>query len=204
MGAKVAENGVFYLYTAFILIFARQEFYLYPLTSILFAIGLAALVMIATVPLYGALSDRLGRRPVYLFGSIFSGLFAFPFFWLVQSGQVYLMTLAVVGGLGVGWTAMYAPQASFFSELFNTRVRYTGASFGGQVTTIFVGGLAPFIAASLLNLAGKTWPIALYLIGLSAVTTLAVFLAPETVHRDISAEIEVHPDEEEVTPKIAA
>jgi MHS family shikimate/dehydroshikimate transporter-like MFS transporter len=186
MGAKVAENGAFYLYTTFVLVFASKSHPLYSRGAVLFAISLAAAIMIPAILLYGHLSDRFGRRPVYLCGALFTGAFAFPFFAMIESGSRTLMTLAMIAGLVCGWSAMYAPQASFFSELFNTRVRYTGASFGAQMSTIFAGGLAPFIAVTLLNRAGGAWPVAVYLIALAVVTVVSVLLAPETAHRNIS------------------
>lgn len=81
---------------------------------------------------------------------------------------------------------MYAPQASYFSELFDTRVRYSGISLGSQVATIFAGGLAPFIAESLLSRAGNTWPVALYLVGMAVATTVSILLAGETIHKKIA------------------
>ena len=137
----------------------------------------------------------LGRRRIYLFGAIFTGLFAFPFFWLVESKQPGLMTLAIVCALVLGWAAMYAPQASFFSELFGTRVRYSGASLGAQVATIFSGGLMQIVALTLVKSTGSYWPVALIVVVMAAVTTLAVFLANETAHKDIAPESEEYAEE---------
>jgi MFS family permease len=186
MGAKVAENGSFYLYTAFILIFAKSQYKLYTMSTMLYAVSLAAVVVILAMTFYGRVSDRVGRRRVYLFGAMFTALFAFPFFWLVETAQPALLTLAVVLAMVLGWAAMYAPQASFFSELFDTRVRYSGTSLGSQVATIFAGGLAPFIAESLLRSAGSTWPVALYLVGMAVVTMGSVLLASETAYKNIA------------------
>ncbi len=188
MGARVAENGVFYLYTVFILTYAMLPQIGFSRPSVLNAIALAAAVEIIAIPTYGWLSDRVGRRPVYLFGAIFTGLFAFPFFWLVETSRVSLMTLAVVVALVAGHSAMYGPQASFFSELFGTRVRYSGASLGYQLASALAGGLSPLIATALLQRTGVSWPIALFVVGLATVTTVSVFLATETAHREIAAE----------------
>lgn len=188
MGARIAENGAFYLYTVFILTYATQPQIGFSRTSILYAIALAAVVEIIAIPTYGWLSDKLGRRPVYLFGAIFTGLFAFPFFWLVETSKESLMMLAVVCALVGGHSAMYGPQASFFSELFGTRVRYSGASLGYQLASVIAGGLSPLIATALLQRTGVSWPIALFVVGMAAVTTVSVFLAVETAHVEIAAE----------------
>ncbi|MGH9769115.1 MAG: MFS transporter [Blastocatellia bacterium] len=188
MGARMVENGAFYLYTVFILTYATQKHIGFTSSSILTAIALAAVGEIFAIPTFGWLSDKFGRRPVYLFGAIFTGLFAFPFFWLVETSQTILMTLAVVVALVLGHAAMYGPQASFFSELFGTRVRYSGASLGYQLASVIAGGLSPLIATGLLQRTGDSWPIALFVVGMAAVTTVSVFLAIETAHGEIAAE----------------
>jgi MFS family permease len=183
MGAKVAENGIFYLYTVFVITFAVGRGL--QRTSVLIAISLASLFTMAAIPVFSALSDRFGRRIIYLFGSVFAGVFAFPSFELIGAGRVAPMTVAVVLAMAVGWAAMYAPQASFFSELFETRVRYSGASLGAQVATIFSGGLMQIVAASLFGRTGSYYPVALIVVGMSVITTLSVFLATETFRRDL-------------------
>ena len=188
MGAKVAENGVFYLFTTFVLIFASKDYAWYASydrKTLLFAISVASVIMIPAILFYGRLSDWIGRKPVYLSGTVFTAAFAFPFFMLVKSGDPNLMTLGIVAGLVLGWAPMYAPQASFFSELFSTRVRYTGTSVAAQVTPVFIGGLAPFISVTLMNRASSTWPVAVYLIILCGITVVCVVLSPETVKRPL-------------------
>lgn len=184
-GARLGENLAFYLYTSFLLTLA-VGYLKYNQVQVLNAISLAALLMIVAVPAYGWLSDLKGRRPVYLLGSLFTMLFAFPFFWLLETRQPSLMTLAVVLALVFGWATMYAPQGSFFPELFGTGVRYSGASFATQVATIFSGGLAPLIAEAMMKWAGGAWPIALYLVGMTAVTTVSVLSAPETYRGEVT------------------
>jgi len=185
MGARLAENGAFYLYTVFVLTYATQKVG-FTRSWVLTAISIAAVIELFTMPAFGALSDRLGRRPVYLFGAIFTGLFAFPFFWLIETSSNGLMILAVVLALVVGHSAMYGPQASFFSELFGTKVRYSGASLGYQLSSVLAGGLSPLIATGLLKHYGTSWPIALLIMGMALVTTVSVYFAAETAHSDIS------------------
>jgi len=189
MGAKLAENGAFYIYTFFVLLFADSIEL--KRTKLLMAISLAALLMMVTIPAFGRLSDRFGRRVVYLCGAVFTGLFIFPFFWLVATKQTGWVILAAVPALAFGWAAMYAPQASFFSELFDTRVRYSGASLGAQVATIFAGGLMQIIAVALLKETGNFWPVALIVVGMCAVTMASVLLSVETAHKDIRPKLEV-------------
>jgi len=188
MGARVADNAVFYIYTVFILTYATQPQIGFSRSAVLNAVSIAAVIQLVALPAYGWLSDSLGRRPVYLFGAIFTGLFAFPFFYLIESASPLYLILAVVIALIVGHSAMYGPQASFFAELFGTRVRYTGASLGYQLSSVLAGGLSPLIATELLRRTGSSWPIAIYIIGISLITTISVFLASETAHKDIVAE----------------
>ncbi len=187
MGARVADNAVFYLYTVFILAFATRPQIGFSRATVLNAVSLAAVLQMIALPTFGLLSDRLGRRPVYLFGALFTGAFAFPFFWLIETAQTIWLMLAVVLALVIGHAAMYGPQASFFSELFGTRVRYTGASLGYQLSSVLAGGLSPLIATDLLRRTGSSWPIALYIIVVALITLVSVFLASETAHEDIHA-----------------
>ena len=188
MGARLAENGAFYLYTVFVLTYATQPRIGFTSSLVLKAISIAAIIDVFAIPVFGALSDGVGRRPVYLFGAIFTGLFAFPFFWLIETSSTGLMVLAIVLALVVGHAAMYGPQASFFSELFGTRVRYSGASLGYQLASVIAGGLSPLIATGLLKRYAASWPIALFIIGMAAVTTVSVYWAAETAHTDIGGE----------------
>ncbi|MGA9774191.1 MAG: MFS transporter [Blastocatellia bacterium] len=185
MGARIADNATFYLYTVFILAYGVLPQIGFSRISLLNAISIAAVLDIFSIPAYGWLSDKLGRRPVYMFGAIFTGLFAFPFFWLIETSNTGLMVLAIVIALAVGHAAMYGPQASFFSELFGTRVRYTGASIGYQMASVIAGGLSPLIATELLRRTGSSTPIALYIIGVAFITALSVFMASETAHEEI-------------------
>ena len=187
MGARLAENGAFYVYTVFVLTYATQTKIGFSRTAVLVAISIAAVIELFSMPAFGGLSDRLGRRPVYLFGAVFTALFAFPFFWMIDSSNTILMSLAIVLALVLGHSAMYGPQASFFSELFGTRVRYSGASLGYQLSSVIAGGLSPLIAAGLLKRYNASWPIALLIIGMAVATIISVYFAAETAHTDIDS-----------------
>ncbi len=181
MGARFAENGCFYVFTVFVLTYATTELGV-ERTVILNGVLIASAVQFFVIPAFGILSDRVGRRPVYLAGALGLTLFAYPFFWMVNLGTPLAISLAIVIGMIVH-AAMYAPQAAFFSELFGTDVRYTGASLGYQLASPLAGGLAPLISTALLqHSGGQPWPVAIYLIILSAITLVSVWLAAET-HR---------------------
>src|SRR5436190_8120894 len=124
MGARFAENACFYVFTVFIYTYAGVVRGI-ARDTIIQGVLLASALQLVSIPAFAALSDRVGRRPVYLGGALFMGLFAFPFFWLVDTGVPVLVWLALVLGL-TATAAMYGPQAAFFSELFGTSVRYSG------------------------------------------------------------------------------
>ncbi len=181
MGARFAENAFFYIFTVLVLSYGTQQLGMSK-TSLLNAVLIGSAVQLVVIPWFGALSDRVGRRPVYLGGAMFLMLFAMPFFWMLDTRSPLVVSLAVVLGL-VGHSAMYGPQAAFFSELFSTRVRYSGASLGYQLASPLAGGLAPLIATQLLGWSGGApWPVVVYLAFMSVVTLVSVFLARET-HR---------------------
>jgi len=159
MGARFAENGFFYIYATFVLAYATQALGMNR-QDILNGVLIGALFETATIPAFGALSDALGRRPVYVFGAVFSALMSFPLFMLLGTKTPELAWIAIVLGLAVGHAAMYGPQASFFAELFGTKVRYSGVSLGYNLASIFAGALSPLIATSLMAAyKPQTWPI---------------------------------------------
>ncbi len=185
MGARMAENISYYVITAFILVYATEQTQL-PKQSALDAVLIGSAVHFAAIPAWGALSDRIGRRPVYLMGAAGIGIWAFPFFALADSGSFGGLVTAVTVGL-VLHGGMYAPQAAFFSEMFATRMRYSGASIGAQFASVAAGAPAPLIATALLAEYDSGTPVALYVIAAAVVTLVAVGLAPETRRRDLDA-----------------
>ncbi|WP_139003956.1 MFS transporter [Arthrobacter crystallopoietes] len=185
-GLRIAQNAFYYVYTVFILTYLTQVSGTDRNTG-LAAVLIASALGLVTVPLWGWLSDVFGRRRVYLFGAISSAVAVIPFFWLLDSGVFFLIVLGVVFGLNVGHDAMYGPQAAFFSELFSTRVRFSGVSLGYQLGSVLGGGLAPLVATALLAAGGgnPVWVI-VYFLGVSAITIIATLKAPETKDRPLS------------------
>ena len=181
MGARFGENGAFYIYSVFVLTYATQHVKM-PQQVVLTAMLIGAGLELMAIPFFGAMSDRFGRRPVYLFGAIATALWAYPLFRLLDTASPPLVWLALIVAFVFSHAAMYGPQAAFFSELFGTRVRYSGASLGAQLAAVLAGGTSPFIATLLLAKYG-TNALSLYLIFMAAVTIVAVLLASET-HRD--------------------
>jgi MFS transporter, MHS family, shikimate and dehydroshikimate transport protein len=184
MGARFAENGAFYLYTTFVYVYATLHVHL-DRNIVLKAIMISATIELAAIPIYGALSDRIGRRPVYLFGAVSTALLAYPLFWALDTASPSLILWGILLSLILGHAAMYAPQGAFFSELFGTRVRYSGASLGVQLSSVLAGGLSPIIATRLLQLGYGRGALSLYLIGMAVITIVSVILATETLHHDI-------------------
>ncbi len=178
-GIFFIANGGFYIFITFIVSYGKGVLKM-PGTVFLNGTLVSAVILFFTLPLAGILSDRIGRRTLCLIGAAFTALMAFPIFWLIDSKSVLLITLALcLAQFGTG--LVYGPLAAFFSELFGTNIRYSGASLGYQAASVFAGGLAPFIATALLGVDhGASWPVALYVAGMALITFVSSYLAPET------------------------
>ncbi|MFF4648908.1 MFS transporter [Streptomyces sp. NPDC001380] len=184
MGARMAENISYYVLTTFVLAYATTHVGL-PKQTALNAVLIASAIQFALIPLFGALSDRVGRRPVYLVGAVGVGVWAFVFFTMVDTKSFLSLVTAITVGL-VFHSAMYAPQAAFFSELFATRMRYSGSSIGAQFASVAAGAPAPLIATALLKGYGSSTPISVYVAIASVITVVAMLAARETKDRDLA------------------
>lgn len=185
IGARFSENGNAYIIQTFTLTYVATQLGMSDNVA-LRGVLIASAIGIFTIPLFGALSDRVGRRPVYMFGSAFLALFSFPFFWLLNTETSVLIWLAIVLANSVGVYSMFSPQAAYFAELFDTRVRYSGLALAREVSAPLAGGIAPFIATYLLSRTGTYWPIALYMVVLAVISLVALAFGPETYRRRIS------------------
>ena len=180
MGMRLAENISYYIFTVISITYATV-YIAVDKPVILRALLIGAAVQFVVVPAIGALSDKVGRRPLYLAGAVGVAVWTFVFFNLLDSRDPSKILLGVVVGL-ILHSLMYAPQAAFFSELFGTSVRYTGASVGYQLASIFAGALAPIIALKLLGDVsdGNTTAVGIYVAIASVLTIVAVYFAKET------------------------
>jgi len=182
MGMRLAENISYYLVKVISITFlTNNDVSADDLGVILSALVIGSVVHLVVIPAIGALSDRVGRRPLYLIGAVGVAVWSFMFFDLIGSRSESKIILAVVVGL-VLHALMYSPQAAFFAELFGTSVRYTGASVGYQLASIFAGALAPIIALKLLGTVeeSNTTAVAIYMTVASVITVIAVLAARET------------------------
>jgi metabolite-proton symporter len=193
MGARIAENVSFYLLTAFSLSYLTKAQGA-DSSFTLNALVIASAVHLVTIPMWGALSDRIGRRPVYLFGAVGIGVWAFALFALLDADSFWKSVLAITGGL-LFHGAMYGPQAAFFSELFGTKSRYTGVGIGSQLASLVAGAPAPLIALALLGSFEDPNPtrVALYLVACAVITVVAVLAYGETSKRDLAEDHAVVP-----------
>lgn len=184
IGARFIESGSYYIFSVFILSYATIQLQL-PKITILVSLLIASIVEIFTIPYFGYLSDQIGRRPVYIAGSIIVMLFSFPYFWLLQTKNTILILFAMIFALGIGHALMHGPQAAFYSELFKTQVRYSGAATAYHLSAALSGGLAPILATLLIAETNSTTGVSIYMILMGCITILSVYLAKETKHHDL-------------------
>ncbi|GAA5115268.1 MFS transporter [Pseudonocardia adelaidensis] len=183
-GAFFVVNATFYILISGMLDYATKTVGM-SRTAILWCVMAAGLTQVVTMPLFGALTDRMGsRKRLYLTGTVLMALFAFPMFWLVDTGSVPLVFLALLIGFTIHAT-MYGPQATLYAEMFPADVRYSGASLGYQFASVFAGGLAPFVMTALLAATGASWSVAVYIIACAALTFVAVATIKERFRRDL-------------------
>jgi len=179
MGLRMVENTAYYVFTIVVMTYMVTYLHL-PKSAAIAGVLIASVGQFFLTPLVGALSDRIGRRPLYVTGAVGAGIWGFVFYPSAATENPTIIAAAIFIGL-IFTTLMYAPQAAMFSELFGTSVRYSGASLGYQLASVFAGGLAPFIAVSLLGTVEErnTLAVSIYLAILAVITVTAVFFAKE-------------------------
>ncbi|MDB5786875.1 MFS transporter [Caballeronia mineralivorans] len=178
MGLRFAENGGAYIFLAFSLVYGK--FIGISGSVMLSAVMLAMIVEMFAMLGWGKLSDRVGRKPVYMFGALALIAMAFPFFWMLDTKQTPLVYLAFLLGTAVCHGAMIGTLPALVGELFSTEVRYTGVALGHEVASVFAGGLSPLIATALLAKYHAFWPVSVFLVLLGLVTVISLLFTRET------------------------
>jgi MFS family permease len=188
-GARFVEQMPFYIFTTFVLTYVVAHHH-YSKTFVLTAVLVGATVELFAIPLFSHMSDRLGRKRVYLSGAILMGLFAFPYFAALAYGGPVLVFVAVIASL-ILHAMMYGPQAAMIGESFPTHLRYGGAGLGYQLASVFAGGPAPLIAAWLLQKTGTPFSIAVFIVAAAVITVACVRALPDRSRADID-DVEVY------------
>ncbi|HWJ11811.1 MAG TPA: MFS transporter [Nocardioides sp.] len=187
MGTRFVEGFTFNLYSVFLLAYAVNTVGV-ARSLVLNAIMAGALLGVVLTMAAGALSDRLGRRPVYRVGAVLGLVIAFPVAAAVQSGGSVAVSAAFIGGLGLVYGTVYGPLAAFWSELFDTRYRYSALSALYQLSGVVASGLTPLVAAWLVELGdGSLWLVASYNVAIALLSLGCMALLPETRGRDLTA-----------------
>jgi MHS family metabolite:H+ symporter-like MFS transporter len=175
MGARYIDGVFFNVFAVFVIGYLTTTIKI-SRTEALLGVMISALVMIATIPIFGRLSDRIGRPRVYMWGSIITALSAFPGFWLMthSGGNAQLIWLSIVIPFGILYASIYGPEAALFCDLFDAKVRYTGISFVYQFSGIFASGITPIIATALLKSGGgQPWQICMYVLFAGVVSAIS-------------------------------
>jgi MFS transporter, MHS family, shikimate and dehydroshikimate transport protein len=198
---RIAENFSFYTFAAFSLSYVSAVLGL-PRSLALNGVIVAALAECVTAVLFGALADRIGSRKVMLSGLGFQAVFAFPFFWLMETKAPGLVMLAIALGFACANGAISAVQPDYFAGFFGANIRYSGISIGREGATIIGGGLSPVIATALVTSTGASWPVALCMMFTSVIGFAVVLFARRAEDKAVGASIDQNqPDANRALPK---
>jgi MFS transporter, MHS family, shikimate and dehydroshikimate transport protein len=186
VGLKISEIAYASIAGVFIISYATSKLGI-PRNMILNGVFASSFVGLFSIPLFGWLSDKVGRKAMFYASCLFSALFAFPLFSLLETRDPTIIVLTFVAAISFGQLVMFGVGAPWYSELFSAKLRYSGASLGFQVGAAISGGLSPLIAVSLMAWAGgATWPVSVYLIFCAAITAIATFAAPEMANKELT------------------
>jgi metabolite-proton symporter len=182
--SRVAEQAPFYLFTAFVFAYGTEVLRL-KRDFLLTAVLAAAMLSFVSIPFFGHLSDRIGRKRVYIFGAALTGFFGFAYFAMLDTKVPALVMLAIVLSL-IPHDMMYGPQAALIAESFPGRLRYSGASLGYQLSSLVAGGPAPLIASSLMNRYRSAWAISIFILVCAVVSIAATAMLKDSTNKDLS------------------
>jgi MFS family permease len=184
--ARMAEQAPAYIYLAFVFAYGTQVIH-QDRDFLLVCLICAGVISLFTTPLAGHLSDKIGRKRMYLIGAVLTGLFGFAYFAMLNTAAPALIFFAIVLSF-VPHDLMYGPQAALIAECFTPRLRYSGSSIGYQLSSVISGGPAPLIATALLAATGSGYTIALYILFCAIVSIIATSMMPDYTNKDISEE----------------
>ncbi|MEA2726085.1 MAG: hypothetical protein QOF70_560 [Acetobacteraceae bacterium] len=183
---RMAEQAPFYIFTAFIFAYGTGTLKM-SRELVLSAVLVASCISFITIPLSGHISDRIGRRRMYIIGTVVTGLFGFLYFDMLGTGAPALVFLAIVLSL-IPHDMMYGPQAALIAEAFTPRLRYSGASLGYQLASVIAGGPAPLIATALFAAYHTGYAVAIYIAVCAVISLISAAMMPDHTGKDISAE----------------
>src|SRR5699024_284409 len=184
-GGKVVETAPFYIFGTFIVSYATSNLG-FGETVTLNAVMVATIITTILIPLMGKLSDKVGRKSLYVGGTILMMLYAFPYFWLLEQQSVVLLYVATIIGVGIIWAPITAVLGTMFSEIFSAKVRYTGVSLGYQIGAAVAGGTAPLIATWLLMQFNDSYvPVAIYMIIASLISLVAIWSVKDRTSEEL-------------------
>jgi MFS family permease len=184
--ARMAEQAPFYIFTAFIFSYGTDTLHV-SRDFLLTAVLSASMLSFVSIPLFGHLSDHIGRKNMYMIGAAVTGVFGFIYFAMLNTGSETIIFLAVILSL-IPHDMLYGPQAALIAESFTGRLRYSGSSLGYQLASIIAGGPAPLIATWLFGTYHSSYAIAIYIAICAAITLVATALMTDYTGRDISGE----------------
>ena len=184
--ARMAEQAPFYIFTAFIFSYGTQSLHV-SRDFLLTAVLAASVLSFVSIPVFGHLSDQIGRKNMYMIGAAVTGVFGFIYFGLLNTGSMVVIFVAIVLSL-VPHDMLYGPQAALIAESFTGRLRYSGASLGYQLASVIAGGPAPLIATWLYGTYKSSMAIAIYIAVCAVITLIATALMTDYTGRDISGE----------------
>ncbi|MCW1927224.1 MFS transporter [Bhargavaea beijingensis] len=188
VGAKVVETAPFYIFGTFVVSYATTNVG-HTNNEVLNAVMIATIITTVLIPIMGKLSDKVGRKPLYVWGAVGMIVFAFPYFWMLHEGSNIMMFLATIIGLGIIWAPITAVLGTMFSEIFSAEVRYTGITLGYQIGAAVAGGTAPLIATALLLQFNNSYvPVALYIIFTAVVSLVAIWAVRDRSNQQLDEE----------------